>query len=136
MEATGWRAVPVSRHPKLARKSANGARIEIGSLVLMERPKVLTAGAVAWENQKARAQLAVGRHTEVPRTFTLWERVTKIRWTAWVWCRTRARRVIASAAPTCTLWRYNPNVDGWKFVLRPSWFLTHREVLNSKGATP
>lgn len=129
MKATGWRTVPASRHPALAKRSVNGTSIEIGGLLLMERPKMLTAGAVAWESEKARAQSTVGHHVYVKRRRTLWERFTKARWTAWVQCRTYLRHTIVTAAPTCTLWVWgSPGV--MHFRPWPPWQITKRELLD------
>lgn len=54
-EKTGWRRVPVSRHPKI--RSANAQWVEQGGLALVERPKYLTERAKVWEQNKADAQL-------------------------------------------------------------------------------
>lgn len=54
-EKTGWRRVPVNRHPTI--RSANAQWVEQGGLALVERPKYLTDRAKVWEQNKADAQL-------------------------------------------------------------------------------
>jgi len=53
-ELNGWEEVPLSRHPELMPKGWKGETIEVGGLVLMERPKVFTDEARAAERQAAR----------------------------------------------------------------------------------
>lgn len=67
-EAAGWEPVPLSRHPELMPKGWQGETIEVGGLVLMERPKLFTDEAKAEEHRLAReavlmkeAQMREGR---------------------------------------------------------------------------
>lgn len=53
-ELNGWEAVPLSRHPDLMPRGWKGETIEVGGLVLMERPKVFTDEARADEARAAR----------------------------------------------------------------------------------
>ena len=53
-ELNGWEAVPLSRHPDLMPKGWQGSTIEVGGLVLMERPLVFTQEARAEEKRAAR----------------------------------------------------------------------------------
>ena len=53
-ELNGWEAVPLSRHPDLMPRGWQGGTIEVGGLVLMERPKVFTDEARADEARAAR----------------------------------------------------------------------------------
>lgn len=54
-EKTGWRRVPVSRHPKI--RSSDPKWLEQGGLALVERPKYLTQRAQEFERAKADAQV-------------------------------------------------------------------------------
>jgi hypothetical protein len=49
----GWEPVPLDRHPEMMPRGWSGKTIEIGGLVLMERPKVLTDEARLRENRAA-----------------------------------------------------------------------------------
>lgn len=67
-EMNGWEPVPLSRHPELMPKGWKGDTIEVGGLVLMERPMVFTQEARAAESRAAReavftkeAQMKEGR---------------------------------------------------------------------------
>lgn len=67
-EINGWEAVPVSRHPDLMPRGWQGNTIEVGGLVLMERPLVFTQEARDAERRAAReavytkeAQMKEGR---------------------------------------------------------------------------
>jgi hypothetical protein len=67
-ELAGWEPVPLSRHPELMPRGWKGETIEVGGLVLSERPKVFTDEARAEENRAAReavltkeAQMREGR---------------------------------------------------------------------------
>lgn len=67
-ELNGWTPVPLSRHPELMPKGWKGETIEVGGLVLMERPKLFTDEARADEARAAReavitkeAQMREGR---------------------------------------------------------------------------
>ena len=67
-ELNGWEAVPLSRHPDLMPRDWNGATIEVGGLVLMERPMLFTQEARETERRAAReavitkeAQMKEGR---------------------------------------------------------------------------
>jgi hypothetical protein len=53
----GWEAVPASRHPELMPDTNKGTTIDRKGMVLMERPAVITAEAVARENRKAVSQV-------------------------------------------------------------------------------
>jgi hypothetical protein len=53
----GWEAVPASRHPELMPDTSKGATIDRKGMVLMERPAVITAEAVAREHRKAVSQV-------------------------------------------------------------------------------
>jgi len=53
-EAAGWEAVPRSRHPELMPKNYTGDTIEVGGLVLMERPMMFTLEARNEERRAAR----------------------------------------------------------------------------------
>lgn len=68
VEAAGWEPVPLSRHPELMPRNYTGETIEVGGLVLMERPKIFTDEARAEERRLAReavlmkeAQMREGR---------------------------------------------------------------------------
>jgi len=54
VEMSGWTPVPLSRHPELMPRGWSGDAIEVGGLVLMERPKVFTDEARAEEKRAAR----------------------------------------------------------------------------------
>ena len=54
----GWEPVPLSRHPHMMPKGWSANTIEIGGLVLMERPKVLTDEARMRDNMAARELIA------------------------------------------------------------------------------
>ena len=67
-EMNGWMPVPVSRHPELMPRDWVGNTIEVGGLVLSERPKVFTDEAREDERRAARdaiitkeAQMREGR---------------------------------------------------------------------------
>lgn len=67
-EAAGWEPVPLSRHPELMPRGWKGETVEVGGLVLMERPKVFTDEAKEEERRLAReavltkeAQMREGR---------------------------------------------------------------------------
>ena len=67
-ELNGWEAVPLSRHPELMPRDWKGATIEVGGLVLMERPLIFTEEARDAERRAAReavytkeAQMKEGR---------------------------------------------------------------------------
>lgn len=53
-EMSGWEPVPLSRHPEMMPKGWSGATIEVGGLVLMERPMMFTDEARAEERRAAR----------------------------------------------------------------------------------
>jgi hypothetical protein len=53
-EANGWEAVPLTRHPELMPRNWKGDTIEVGGLVLMERPKLFTDEAREEERRLAR----------------------------------------------------------------------------------
>ena len=57
-EAAGWEEVPLSRHPELMPRGHKGNTIEVGGLVLMERPKVFTDEAKEEERRLAREAVA------------------------------------------------------------------------------
>lgn len=54
----GWEPVPLSRHPEMMPRGWKGDHIEIGGLVLMERPQVLTDEARRREQYAAREMIA------------------------------------------------------------------------------
>ena len=54
IELAGWEPVPLSRHPELMPKGWKGETIEVGGLVLMERPAVFTQEAREEERRAAR----------------------------------------------------------------------------------
>jgi hypothetical protein len=53
-ELNGWEPVPLSRHPELMPRGWKGDTIEVGGLVLMERPLLFTQEARAEEARAAR----------------------------------------------------------------------------------
>lgn len=53
-EMNGWEEVPLSRHPELMPRGWKGNTIEVGGLVLMERPLVFTNEAREEERRAAR----------------------------------------------------------------------------------
>lgn len=53
-EMNGWQPVPLSRHPELMPRGWQGDTIEIGGLVLSERPLLFTQEARAEEARAAR----------------------------------------------------------------------------------
>ena len=53
-EMNGWEPVPLSRHPELMPKGWKGDTIEVGGLVLMERPMMFTQEAREEERRAAR----------------------------------------------------------------------------------
>lgn len=53
-ELNGWEAVPLSRHPELMPRNWTGGTIEVGGLVLMERPLIFTQEAREEERRNAR----------------------------------------------------------------------------------
>lgn len=53
-QLNGWEEVPLSRHPELMPKGWKGETIEVGGLVLMERPKIFTDEAREEERRAAR----------------------------------------------------------------------------------
>jgi hypothetical protein len=53
-EMNGWEAVPLSRHPELMPRGWKGETIEVGGLVLMERPLIFTQEAREEERRAAR----------------------------------------------------------------------------------
>lgn len=59
VEASGWEPVPLHRHPELMPKGYTGNTIEVGGLVLMERPKFFTDEARAEEKRLAREAVAM-----------------------------------------------------------------------------
>lgn len=72
VEASGWEAVPLSRHPELMPREYKGNTIEVGGLVLMERPKLFTDEARAEEARLAKeavfmkeAQMRDGRANDL-----------------------------------------------------------------------
>lgn len=74
VELSGWEPVPLSRHPDLMPKGWKGETIEVGGLVLMERPKMFTDEARAEEARAAReavltreAQMREGRSGDLGR---------------------------------------------------------------------
>jgi hypothetical protein len=54
VEAAGWEPVPRTRHPELMPRNYTGDTIEVGGLVLMERPMMFTMEARAEERRAAR----------------------------------------------------------------------------------
>ena len=71
-ELNGWEAVPLSRHPELMPRDWKGATIEVGGLVLMERPLIFTQEAREEEKRLAReavytkeAQMREGRASDL-----------------------------------------------------------------------
>mgnify|MGYP003343764843 CR=1 FL=1 len=71
-QMNGWEAVPLSRHPELMPRGWKGETIEVGGLVLMERPKVFTDEARQEERRLAReavymkeAQMKEGRSNDL-----------------------------------------------------------------------
>lgn len=54
IELAGWEPVPLSRHPELMPRGWKGETIEVGGLVLMERPSVFTQEAREEERRAAR----------------------------------------------------------------------------------
>lgn len=71
-EMNGWEPVPLSRHPELMPRGWKGDTIEVGGLVLMERPMVFTEEARAEERRAAReavitkeAQMKEGRGSDL-----------------------------------------------------------------------
>jgi len=67
-EMNGWEPVPLGRHPELMPRGWRGDTIEVGGLVLMERPKMFTDEAREEERRLAReavhmkeAQMKEGR---------------------------------------------------------------------------
>lgn len=53
-ELNGWEPVPLSRHPELMPRNWKGETVEVGGLVLMERPSVFTEEARNEERRAAR----------------------------------------------------------------------------------
>jgi hypothetical protein len=53
-EMNGWEEVPLSRHPELMPRGWKGNPIEVGGLVLMERPLLFTQEAREEERRAAR----------------------------------------------------------------------------------
>ena len=53
-EMNGWEPVPLSRHPELMPRGWKGETIEVGGLVLMERPMMFTQEAREEERRLAR----------------------------------------------------------------------------------
>lgn len=102
-EKTGWRRVPVGRHPAI--ESVDSKWIENGGLALVERPKYLTERAKVWETNKADAQICsvisnmglVGRVNSRPintkatikRKRTFKEFFVFHGWRFRIWCRDR-----------------------------------------------
>jgi hypothetical protein len=73
-EMNGWEAVPLRRHPELMPKGWKGETIEVGGLVLMERPKLFTDEAREQERRAAReavitkeSQMREGRSGDLGR---------------------------------------------------------------------
>lgn len=98
MEKTGWRRVPLERHPKV--RSSDRKWIEDCSSVLMERPKYLTERARVWEKDKADAQLIntgvcvlttrpINLNATGKRKITIREFFTKHIWIIRVWWRNK-----------------------------------------------
>jgi hypothetical protein len=74
VELNGWEPVPLSRHPELMPRGWKGETIEVGGLVLMERPKMFTDEARQEEARAAReavltreAQMREGRSGDLGR---------------------------------------------------------------------
>lgn len=59
IEAAGWEPVPLARHPELMPRNYTGNTIEVGGLVLMERPNIFTEEAKAEERRLAREAVAM-----------------------------------------------------------------------------
>ena len=73
-EMNGWEPVPLSRHPELMPRGWKGETIEVGGLVLMERPMMFTQEAREEERRAAReavltkeAQMREGRSGDLGR---------------------------------------------------------------------
>ena len=73
-ELNGWEAVPLSRHPELMPRNWQGNTIEVGGLVLMERPLIFTQEAREEERRNARdavltkeSQMREGRSGDLGR---------------------------------------------------------------------
>ena len=73
-EMNGWEPVPLSRHPELMPRGWKGDTIEVGGLVLMERPMLFTQEAREEERRAARdailtkeAQMREGRAGDLGR---------------------------------------------------------------------
>ena len=73
-ELNGWEAVPLSRHPELMPRNWQGNTIEVGGLVLMERPLIFTQEAREEERRTAReavltkeTQMREGRANDLGR---------------------------------------------------------------------
>ena len=71
-ELNGWTPVPLSRHPELMPKGWKGDTVEVGGLVLMERPMMFTQEAREEERRLAReavytkeAQMREGRNGDL-----------------------------------------------------------------------
>jgi hypothetical protein len=54
VEMAGWTPVPLARHPDLMPKGYKGETVEVGGLVLCERPEVFTNEAREEERRAAR----------------------------------------------------------------------------------
>jgi hypothetical protein len=54
VEMAGWTPVPLSRHPELMPRDWKGDTIDVGGLLLMERPKLFTDQAREEERRAAR----------------------------------------------------------------------------------
>jgi hypothetical protein len=73
-EMNGWEPVPLKRHPELMPRNWKGETIEVGGLVLMERPMMFTQEAREEERRAAReavvtkeAQMREGRSGDLGR---------------------------------------------------------------------
>lgn len=73
-EMNGWEPVPLARHPELMPRGWKGDTIEVGGLVLMERPMLFTQEAREEERRAARdavmtkeAQMREGRSGDLGR---------------------------------------------------------------------
>ena len=73
-EMNGWEPVPLNRHPELMPKGWKGENIEVGGLILSERPKLFTDEAREEERRAAReailtkeAQMREGRSGDLGR---------------------------------------------------------------------
>lgn len=73
-EMNGWTPVPLSRHPELMPRNWKGETIEVGGLVLSERPLLFTQEARAEEARAAREavitkenQMREGRGSDLGR---------------------------------------------------------------------